>query len=187
MVPQQNDSALREIQIDSKEIFDGVVLHVFNDTVSLPDGKKAPRELIRHVGAVCIIPVTDQNEVIVERQYRYPVGRVLTEIPAGKLNDKNEDRFEAAKRELKEETGITADRWTDLGLFYPAPAYSDEAITLFMAEGLHEGAQQLDDDEFLYVEKVPLTDLLREVKEGRIPDAKTQIAVLRAAHVKQVF
>ena len=122
MVLQQNDSALHEIQIDSKEIFDGVVLHVFNDTVSLPDGKKAPRELIRHVGAVCIIPVTDQNEVIVERQYRYPVGRVLTEIPAGKLNDKNEDRFEAAKRELKEETGITADRWTDLGLFYPAPA-----------------------------------------------------------------
>ena len=187
MIQRENDSALHEMRLDSKEIFDGVVLHVFNDTVSLPDGKKAPRELIRHVGAVCIIPVTDQNEVIVERQYRYPVGQVLREIPAGKLNSKSEDRLEAAKRELKEETGITADRWTDLGLFYPAPAYSDEAITLFLAEGLHEGAQQLDDDEFLYVDKVPLADLVRDATEGRIADAKTQIAVLRAAHIKQVF
>lgn len=181
-----NDSALREIKILSEEIFEGVVLHVFNDTVTLPDGREAPRELIRHVGAVCVVPLTDQNEVIVERQYRYPVAHVLTEIPAGKLNDKNEDRLEAAKRELKEETGLTADRWTDLGIFYPAPAYSDETITLFLAEGLHEGNPHLDDDEFLLIDKIPLKDLLIDVMDGRIPDAKTQLGILRAAKLKHI-
>lgn len=186
MDPHENDSTLRETKILSKEIFDGVVLHVFNDTVALPDGREAPRELIRHVGAVCVVPLTDQNEVIVERQYRYPVGRVLTEIPAGKLNDRNEDRLEAAKRELKEETGLSADHWTDLGVFYPAPAYSDETITLFLAEGLHEGNQHLDDDEFLFIDKVPLKDLLCDVMDGQIPDAKTQLGILRAAKVKQL-
>ena len=115
-----------------------------------------------------------------ERQYRYPVGRVLTEIPAGKLDSKQEDHESAARRELREETGCIADELVDLGVFYPAPAYSDEAIRMFLARGLHMGAQDLDPDEFLNVEYVPLEDLVRQVLAGEIPDVKTQSAVLRA-------
>ena len=155
---------LIERQLDSKLIFDGRILHVYDDTVSLPNGHTASRELIRHVGAVCVLPLTDDGNVIVERQYRYPVGRVLTEIPAGKL---------------REETGCIADELVDLGVFYPAPAYSDEAIRMFLARGLHMGAQDLDPDEFLNVEYVPLEDLVRQILAGEIPDVKTQSAVLR--------
>ena len=170
---------LIERQLDSKLIFDGRILHVYDDTVSLPNGHTASRELIRHVGAVCVLPLTDDGNVIVERQYRYPVGRVLTEIPAGKLDSKQEDHESAARRELREETGCVADKLIDLGVFYPAPAYSDEAIRMFLARGLHMGAQDLDPDEFLNVEYVPLEDLVRQVLAGEIPDVKTQSAVLR--------
>ena len=170
---------LIERQLDSKLIFDGRILHVYDDTVSLPNGRTASRELIRHVGAVCVLPLTDDGNVIVERQYRYPVGRVLTEIPAGKLDSKQEDHESAARRELREETGCIADELVDLGVFYPAPAYSDEAIRMFLARGLHMGAQDLDPDEFLNVEYVPLEDLVRQVLAGEIPDVKTQSAVLR--------
>ena len=170
---------LIERQLDSKLIFDGRILHVYDDTVSLPNGHTASRELIRHVGAVCVLPLTDDGNVIVERQYRYPVGRVLTEIPAGKLDSKQEDHESAARRELREETGCIADELVDLGVFYPAPAYSDEAIRMFLARGLHMGAQDLDPDEFLNVEYVPLEDLVRQVLAGEIPDVKTQSAVLR--------
>ena len=170
---------LIERQLDSTLIFDGRILHVYDDTVSLPNGHTASRELIRHVGAVCVLPLTDDGNVIVERQYRYPVGRVLTEIPAGKLDSKQEDHESAARRELREETGCIADELVDLGVFYPAPAYSDEAIRMFLARGLHMGAQDLDPDEFLNVEYVPLEDLVRQVLAGEIPDVKTQSAVLR--------
>ena len=170
---------LIERQLDSKLIFDGRILHVYDDTVSLPNGRTASRELIRHVGAVCVLPLTDDGNVIVERQYRYPVGRVLTEIPAGKLDSRQEDHESAARRELREETGCIADELVDLGVFYPAPAYSDEAIRMFLARGLHMGAQDLDPDEFLNVEYVPLEDLVRQVLAGEIPDVKTQSAVLR--------
>lgn len=174
---------LREVQVKTEDIFDGVILNVKRDTVRLPNGHQSSREVIRHVGAVCVIPVTDKEEVIVERQYRYPFDTVITEIPAGKLDSKQEDRLSAAKRELREETGLTADEWTDLGGFYPAAAYSDEYITMFMARGLHQGRQELDPDEFLDVEKVPLTELVEDVMAGRIPDAKTQTAILKAARL----
>ena len=186
MITPNDENKLMEKQTDSKEIFDGIVLHVFNDTVSLPDGQTAPRELIRHVGAVCIVPLWPDGTVTVERQYRYPVGKVLWEIPAGKLNDKFEDRLEAAKRELKEETGLSAGRWTDLGFFYPAPAYSDETITLWLAEELTQGQQSLDEDEFLDISRLPLQDLLKAVLDGDIPDAKTQMGLLKAARYKGI-
>lgn len=180
----EKDPSLVEKQISSREIFNGTVLHVFEDRITLPNGAPAHREIIRHVGAVCVIPLTEDGRVVVEKQYRYPVESVLLEIPAGKLNSKSEVRLEAIKRELREETGLSADRWTDLGLFYPAPAYSDEAITMYMAEGLHSGTQALDEDEFLTVETVPLSDLVEAVMAGKIPDAKTQMAVLKAARLK---
>lgn len=171
---------LRETQLSSREIFDGRILHVFEDTVRLPNGAAASREYLRHIGAVCVIPVLEDGSVLVERQYRYPVAQVLTEIPAGKLDTKDEDHLLAAQRELREETGATAERWTSLGLFYPACAYSDEAIEMYLAQGLHFGERHLDADEFLNVARVPLTELVEEVMAGRIPDAKTQIAILKA-------
>lgn len=174
---------LREVQTASEDIFNGFILNVKKDTVRLPNGNTSYRELIRHVGAVCIVPVTDEGEIIIERQYRYPYDTVITEIPAGKLDSKEEDRLSAAKRELREETGLTADVWTNLGGFYPAAAYSDEYITMFMAQGLHQGKQELDPDEFLNVMKVPLEELVEDVMAGKIPDAKTQTAILKAARI----
>lgn len=174
------DSNLQEIQVSSETIYDGNVLHVREDMVELPNKNLASRELIRHIGAVCIIPVTDDGKVIVERQFRYPVNRVILEIPAGKLDSADEDRLEAAKRELREETGMTAEKWTDIGEYLPAPAYSDERITMYLATGLHSGEQDLDDDEFLEVFRVPLKELVDDVMAGKISDGKTQIAVLKA-------
>ena len=171
---------LKETQISSELIMDGKILHVYHDQVRLPNGNSASRELIRHVGAVCIVPLTDDGKVILEQQFRYPVNRVITEIPAGKLDDRSEDPLAAAKRELREETGIVADRWYDLGLFYPAPAYSDEAIHMYLATGLHQGAQDLDADEFLDLKTVDLDTAVAEILTGNVPDLKTQAAILRA-------
>ncbi len=172
---------LREKQTGSEVIYDGVILHVYKDTVDLPNGKGAVRELIRHVGAVAVIPVTDDGKVIIERQFRYPFDEVITEIPAGKLDSREENPREAAARELAEETGFTADEWIDLGIYYPTSAYSDEKIYMYLAKGLHRGEQNLDEDEFLHVEEAPLTDLLDQVMKGEIPDGKTQVAILKAA------
>jgi ADP-ribose pyrophosphatase len=180
---EQENKRLREVQTGSEEIFDGVILHVKKDTVALPNGNPAIREVIRHIGAVCVIPVTDEGEVIVERQYRYPIDQVILEIPAGKLDAPDEDRLSAIQRELREETGYAADRWTSLGDFYPAPAYSDEHITMYLAQGLHKGAQALDADEFLDVHTVPLADLVQDVMDGVITDAKTQVCILKAARL----
>ena len=180
---KQELEELREVQTATEDIFDGVILNVKRDTVRLPNGSSSARDVIRHVGAVCVIPLTDEGEVIVERQYRYPFDTVITEIPAGKLDSKEEDRLSAAKRELREETGLTADHWTDLGGFYPAAAYSDEYITMYLARGLHQGIQSLDEGEFLEIKKAPLKELVEDVMAGKIPDAKTQTAILKTARL----
>ena len=174
---------LTEVKTGSQEIFDGVILHVFKDTVQLPNSKPATREVIRHVGAVGVIPVTDDGKVIVERQFRYPLNRVITEIPAGKLDSFTEDRLSAAKRELEEETGYTAKEWIDMGDYYPTPAYCDERITLYLAKGLALGQRHLDEDEFLNFEAVPLETLVEQIMDGTITDGKTQVAILKAARL----
>ena len=174
---------LTEVKTGSQEIFDGVILHVFKDTVKLPNGNPATREVIRHVGAVGVIPVTDDGKVIVERQFRYPLNRVITEIPAGKLDSFTEDRLSAAKRELEEETGYTAKEWIDMGAYYPTPAYCDERITRYLAKGLALGQRHLDEDEFLNFEAVPLETLVEQVMDGTITDGKTQVAILKAARL----
>lgn len=175
------EKQLRELQIDSEEIFNGVIMDVKRDRVRLPNGHQSVRELLRHVGAVCVVPVTDDGRVVVERQYRYPIDQVITEIPAGKLDSPEEDRLSAAQRELWEETGIKADRWTDMGLYYPAAAYSDEKITMYLAQGLHMGTQHLDEDEFLNVQTLPIAELVEDILSGKITDGKTQAAVLKAS------
>lgn len=176
-----NFKDLTERKVTSEKVYDGAILHVYKDTVTLPNGRPAGREVIRHVGAVGIVPMTDDGKVIVERQYRYPLDMVITEIPAGKLDSRAEDRLGAAKRELQEETGITADEWFDLGVYYPAAAYTDEKITLYLARGLHFGEQDLDEDEFLNIEAIPLAELVEDVMSGKITDGKTQVAVLKTA------
>ncbi len=173
------EDQLREIKLSSQDIFRGRILHVQRDTVRLPNGNEAVREVIRHVGAVCVVPLTGDGRVIVERQFRYPMDEVITEIPAGKLDSPDEDPLAAAQRELREETGVTAGKWTCLGRFYPAAAYSDERIWMYLAEDLQFGRQELDEDEFLGVQTVPLESLVEDILAGRIPDAKTQAAVLR--------
>ena len=177
---------LGEKQVASEEIFDGVILHVFRDEVALPNGDRSVREVIAHVAAVCVVPVDADGNVILERQYRYPIDAVITEIPAGKLDGDGEDPLEGAKRELREETGITADKWTDLGLFVPAAAYCAETIRMYLAQDLHQGAQQLDEDEFLDVFRMPLKDAVQLVMDGKIPDSKTQAALLKAARILHI-
>ena len=181
----KKDEALIERFAASEQIFDGIVLHVNKDTVTLPDGKSAVREVIRHVGAVCVVPLTEAGEVICVRQYRYAAGQVMLEIPAGKLDHKQEDRREAALRELREETGVRCETLTSLGAFYPAPAYSDELIDMYLAEGLSYGDTDPDEDEFLDVVRVPLEEMVDMALRGELPDAKTQMAVLRVWAIKQ--
>lgn len=179
MTSEKEAKALREITTGSEEVFRGTLLDVFRDTVKLPNGGAAHREYIKHVGAVAMIALTDDGKVYIERQYRYPVDEVITEIPAGKLNDRSEDRLEAAKRELAEETGLTADRWDFIGDVYVTAAYSDEVISIYLARGLHKGEARPDEDEFLFAEPVPLADVLEKIYAGEIPDAKTQIGLMK--------
>ena len=181
----ENFENLTEVKTGSQEIFDGVILHVFKDSVELPNGKPATREVIRHVGAVGVIPITEDGKVLIERQFRYPLDRVVVEIPAGKLDSFTEDRLSAAKRELEEETGYTAQEWISMGDYYPAAAYCDERITLYLARGLSMGQRHLDEDEFLNFEFLPLTQLVEAVMDGRITDGKTQVAILKAARILQ--
>ncbi len=170
---------LEEKFISREEIFDGKVLKVVKDKVLLPNGEEAYRELCLHIGAVAIIPLLPDGRVIMERQYRYAHGRVFFEIPAGKLDRADEDPLEAAKRELREETGAVAERITYLGRIDTTPALINERIHLYLAEGLTFGERELDDDEFLEVEAVPLEELVDMVMRGQIMDSKTQIAVLK--------
>ncbi len=175
---------LEETFVSREEIFDGAVLHVVKDRITLPDGRESYREMCLHVGAVAVIPMLDDGRVIMERQYRYAHGRVFLEIPAGKLDSPDEDHLEAVKRELREETGAVAEKYTFLGRLDSTPALIDEKIYMYLAEGITLGERELDEDEFINVELVPLKDLVDKVMSGEICDGKTQIAVLKAARLK---
>ena len=170
---------LEEKTLSSEQVFDGVLIKLYRDEIELPDGGKAVREVIRHPGAVCVLPVDGDGNVWLVKQFRYPFGAVTLEAPAGKL-EYGENPDEAAARELSEETGLTADTVEKIGSLYTTPAMIDEVIHLYLATGLHEGAQHLDDDEFINVEKRPLADAVAGVLNGEIPDAKTQVILLRA-------
>ena len=169
-----------EKTLASELIFDGKVVHLYRDDIELPDGKTSFREYIRHIGAVCVIPVTKEMEVVCVKQYRYALGRVVLEIPAGKLDTPDEPPLEGAKRELYEETGAVADKYTYLGSIAPSPALINEVIHIFMAENIPLGESHLDKGEFLDVEYFSLDELFDMVMNGEITDAKTQIAILKA-------
>lgn len=180
----EDDARFVETEVSSELIYDGAVLHVYRDDIALPDGKPAFREYIRHIGAVCVIPLTAENEVICVRQYRYAVGEVLLEIPAGKLDFKGEEPAEAARRELREETGAVCGKLTYLGKYLGSPAILDECIHMYLAEELTFGETDFDEDEFLDIVRIPLSELTEAALAGKIPDGKTQAAVLRAAWMR---
>ena len=178
------DNELTEEKIASEEIFHGKVVHLFCDTVRLPNGKPATREVLRHPGAAAVVPVTEDGNVILVRQYRYPFATVMLEIPAGKL-DPGEDPLVCARRELQEETGYAAEEFVSLGVFYPSVAILDEKIHLYLARKMTFRATNPDDDEFLNVEQRPLEQFVEEILRGDVPDGKTQTAVLKAWHMEQ--
>ncbi len=177
------ENALTERCIESKLIYDGRVVRLFVDRVALPDGSEGVREYMRHIGAVAVLPLTENEEVICVRQYRYAHGVIMTEIPAGKLDSREEDHVEAALRELREETGARCEKLTYLGLFRSTPAILDEKIDLYLAEGLTFGETDLDEDEFLRAERIPLSTLVQDVMDGKIADGKTQVAILKVNEI----
>ncbi len=177
---------LEEKQISREEIFKGVALHVVKDEILLPNGKRSVREISLHNGAAAVIPILPDGRVVMERQYRYAHGRVMLEIPAGKLDTPDEIPIEAAKRELREETGALAEKWTSLGELIPTPAIASERIWLYLAEDISFTDTEFDEDEFIESERVPLAELKAMVMRGEIKDAKTQIAVLKVAAIKGI-
>ncbi len=173
---------LQEKTISSDTVYEGKIFTVTHDSAELENGQTAIRDVIFHSGGVCVIPVTEKNEIFMVKQFRYPFREITSEIPAGKL-ERGESHSECGKRELLEETGCTCTEYIYLGEIYPTPAYNTEVIHVYLARGLSFEKQCLDSDEFLDVEKVPLSDAVRLVMDGKIKDAKTQIAVLKAARI----
>lgn len=170
--------SLEEKQLSSQCIYDGKVLHVYKDDIELPDGSHGIREYCKNNGGVCVLPLTNDGEVILVEQYRYAHRRVILEIPAGKL-EAGEDRDSAVLRELREETGHICKKITYLGQTYPSPALINEVIYIYFAEELEYVGQELDDDEFLNCKRIPLSTLVDMVCRGEVPDAKTQLATLK--------
>ena len=172
-----------EKQLGSELIFDGKVCHLYKDTVSLPNGKNSTREYMRHIGAVSVVPLTDDGKVICVRQYRYPFARTLIEIPAGKLDYKGENPEEAALRELREETGAVCRELIPMGEFFSSPAILDERIHMYLAKGLTFGDTDFDEDEFIEQAVIPLEELADMICRGEITDGKTQAAVMKAIYI----
>ena len=170
---------LEETKISSQEIFKGVAIHLFKDEILLPNGHTGIREIIRHPGAVCVLPLTDNGDVIFVNQFRYALNKVTLEVPAGKL-EKGEDPKEAALRELSEETGLTAKNIVHIGDLYTTPALIDEVIHMYIATDLTQGEQHLDYDEFVNTLKIPLSKAVDMVMDGEIKDSKTQTVILKA-------
>lgn len=170
---------LEEKTLNSQKIFEGKIIKVCRDEVELENGKVASREVVLHSGGVCVIPITDDNCVLMVKQYRYPMKKALLELPAGKL-EYGEKHYDCGLRELREEVGMLANSYEYLGAIYPTPAYVSEQIHLYLAKELVPDAQQLDADEFLDVIKMPLKEAVKLVLSGEICDSKTQIGILKA-------
>ena len=171
-----------EKTLDSREIYNGRILRLTEDTVELENGKQSRREVVHHHGGAGVVPLTEQGEVYMVRQFRYAFGQELLEIPAGKL-EAGEDPVAAARRELQEECGLTAGRIKPLHPVYPSVGYDTEVIYLYLATDLHQAAACPDEDEFLTIEKWPLAHLVEQIMAGKIRDAKTVAALLKVWHM----
>ncbi len=178
-----DDSRILEENVSTESVFDGILLHIEHLTNRLPNGKLAKREVARHIGAAAVLPVDDQGNVYLVRQFRSPLDRVLLEIPAGKLDFKGEDRLSAAQRELREETGLHAEKWTHLNDLLTTVGFCDECIGIYLAQGLSAGDSDPDDDEFVNVVKMPFAEALDMVMNNEIRDSKTVSALLMAGRI----
>jgi len=170
---------LEEKRIGGEQLYHGIIVDVCRDKVQLPDGRPANREVVKHPGGVTILPIDEDRNCYMVRQYRYPAQKVMLEAPAGKL-EYGEEHRSCAVRELSEETGLSADELVYMGAFYTSPGFSTEKLHVYLALGLHEGKSHLDDGEFLNVEKIKLSVLSQMVMDGEIDDAKTVVAILKA-------
>ena len=173
-----------ETTLTSKEIFNGHVIRVTYDTVRLENGDTSFREVVHHHGGACVLAVTPQDEIYLVKQFRYAMGEEIWELPAGKL-EAGEDPFEAAKRELAEECGVLAARYTPLGVVYPTVGYDSEKIYIWAAEDLSTTGQHLDPDEFLDVIKVPFAKAVEMVLDGTIKDSKSIAGILKYALLRK--
>ncbi|HRR76114.1 MAG TPA: NUDIX hydrolase [Ruminococcus sp.] len=173
---------LEEKTLSSDVEFEGKIFTITHDIVELENGSTAVRDVLLHHGGVCVIPVTENNEIYMVKQYRYPFRRVTLEVPAGKL-EKGEDHAECGRRELLEETGCVCSEYIYLGEMYPTPAYNTEVTYMYLAKGLEIRKQDLDEDEFLDVVTLPISKAVDMVMKDEIKDGKTQIAILKAARL----
>lgn len=173
------DQKLTERTLSSKMVYSGPVFDVYSDSVQLYNGAEARRDYLLHRGAVAIVPLDDEGNVIMERQFRYPHRRVMYEIPAGKLEAFDTDPLDAAKRELLEETGVTAKEIISLGAYIPSPAILSEKIQVYLARGLSFGDTCPDEDEFLEVERIHLDKLTDMILDNQISDGKTVFGLLK--------
>jgi len=168
---------LHEKTLQQKQVFAGNMIKLRVDNVELPNGKESTREVVEHPGAVTIIGFTPENELLLVRQHRYPIAQDTLELPAGKLDPK-EDPQNCAIRELEEETGYLAQTVELLGKFYTTPGFSDELMYLYLAEGLQESKQNCDEDEFVQVVKMSLDEAVKNVFNGTIIDGKSMVGIL---------
>ena len=175
---------LEEKTLSRDYAYKGRIINLRVDEAELPNGKTAKREVVEHNGGVCVVALTEDNEILLVKQFRYPYQEVIYEIPAGK-RDGDENPLDCGMRELKEETGMTAEKFIPLGELYPSPGYCGEIIWMYAAVGLSAGENDLDEDEFLEVEKIPLSKAVEMIMSGEINDAKTQAAVLKVAELKR--
>ncbi len=171
-----------EKTVATKEIFNGRIVKVRLDRVAMPDGTEAERELVFHPGGVGVVALTDNNEIIMVRQFRKPIEKAIYEIPAGKL-DSDEYHRECGIRELGEETGMTADRFEYLGFIYPSPGFTDEVTHVYLATGLKQGEVHPDEDEYLDVEKIPFETAYQMVMRNEINDAKSVFGILKTRQI----
>lgn len=172
---------LVEEKLHSKEIFNGKLLHVFYDEARLPDGSVSSREWIKHPGACAVVPVFENGEIMLLRQFRYPVQQIFWEVPAGKI-DAGEAEEATALRELEEEAGVTTTDYAYVGHFYPGIGYSDEVIHIYTGWNLKSVPQKVDEDEFVTRQRIPFSEAIEMVHSGEINDGKTVICLLRAWH-----
>ena len=181
----ENESPdLKETELASETVFKGRLMHVKCDRVRLPNGKESTREYIVHPGAVVVIPVFDNGDLLLERQHRYPLRRDFIELPAGKI-DPGEDDLTCAKRELEEETGYTATEWREVTTIYPCIGYSDERLAFYLARGLTEGNHGRDPDEFLEILRVPFGEAMDWLRRGKICETKTVIGLFWLEKMQQ--
>lgn len=171
---------ISETKISSEMIYRGKIINLRRDTVKLPDGNVALREVVEHPGGVCVLAITDDKKILCVRQFRAGIGEELLEIPAGKL-EKNEDVRECGLRELREETGYETSYFEKIGEFFLSPGYTGEKIYLYLAKGLKFTQKKPDDDEFLEIEQFTIDELKKMVQNNTIKDAKTVIAIMWAS------